>query len=600
LSRFQIKESFYSLLLPAAFFIAVFFYILWRLDPALYYQIQVPPFLWDSTFFQQFLAFPGGLVEYLSNLFSQFYYYPWIGAFVITTILVTTFLLSRALLNYISPDLKNSILTYIPTVLLLIMFSQYEHRLTYTLAWLQSLLFFLIYMKLLTKPILARLVLFFILATVLYFTSAGFMLFFAVLAIIAEVLYKRHILLGLVYFGFIIFLPFLAHTYLFILTTQSAYFYLLAPIYDYRPFFTPYLLYLYFPALFVAARLPRFSRIHSLFTQRISRRASTALLFVLTIAAAIYSFDAAMHKILQVDYYARHLQWNKLLEFVERHPTKNALVVFQTNRALYHTGKLSSDMFAYNQNWGVDGLFLPEDARKFFSIQVSDLYWDMGFLNEAQHWVLEDHTNFSYSPWHVQRLALINILNGEPGLANMCLDALSKTILYRDWAQKYRHFVADPQLFEKNSLLAHVNSLRLDENFIINPKLPEEDMSSIVAQNPENAMAFEYMMANYMLTFRLGPFVSFIEARKDQMARLPRHYQEAVIVYLQNTGWRQSEAFADKISPQTIAQFNDFVKILQNYHGNLSAAREELRHEYGHTYWYYSLYNNPSTQLAPS
>jgi hypothetical protein len=320
----------------------------------------------------------------------------------------------------------------------------------------------------------------------------------------------------------------------------------------------------------------------------------------LTVAVTLVSFDPNMHTILQVDYYAHHGQWQKLLDHVEEHPSDDVLVAFQTNRALYHTGRLPSDMFAYDQTWGVDGLYLPEEARRFFTIQVSDLYWDMGFLNEAEHWALDDHSNFSFSPWHLQRLALISILKGNIGLADMCLTSLSKTILYREWASQHRQFISQPQRVEENEQLSYLKSLQVDEDFIINSAFPEHDMQAILALNIDNNMAFEYMMATHMLTFRLGILMTALQTTEHLHALfLPRHYQEAIIVYLYNTQQQNSELVEKWLNPQTITAFNDFMQTIERHGGDAAAARDELREKYGRTYWYYSLFNNPVTRMAP-
>ncbi|MBN1562036.1 hypothetical protein EH223_13265 [candidate division KSB1 bacterium] len=590
-----LRSSITALLLPPLYFAGCFFYILWRLDPALSYQCQVPPFLWDEAFLRTFMAFPGGLSEYLSNLLSQFYYFPWIGAAIMTVCLIAALLLTRAITHHLSPQLRNSLLLYIPSILMLILFSHYEHRLSYTLAWLQSLVGVLCYLKLQSKPPGMRLAVFILLSILIYYTGAGFMLVFAVPAIIIEALFRRHLLLSSFYLFFMLALPYVARTWFFILTPQSAYLYLLLPIYDYRPSVTPYILYLYFPLLFMLAGAGLLDGSRRFELNR-RKKFAVALLVSLTIAAALVSFDPDMHTILQVDFYARHSQWQKLLDHVEEHPSDDVLVAFHTNRALYHSGRMPSEMFTYDQTWGVDGLFLPPEARAFFSIQVSDLYWDMGFLNEAEHWVLEDHSNFSYSPWHLQRLALISILKGNSGLADMCLTALSKTILYRDWANHYRPLISQPHRLPENRLLSYMQSRQINKDFIINSTFPEQDIQAILAQNRENTMAFEYMMATHMLTFRLGMLIAALESGHTDLF-LPRHYQEAIIVFLHNTDGQKSE-FITRLSPMTLTGFNEFMQMAG--HGDDAAARDELREKYGHTYWYYSLFSNPATRIAQS
>lgn len=511
-----------------------------------------------------------------------------------------TTLLSRTIVNHFAPALKNSLAIYIPSFLMLILFSQYEHRLTYTLAWLLSQTCIVLYLKTRSTSSVIRFFIFVTLTILLYLTGAGFFLIFAVMAILTEVLFRNKRTLAIFYLMFTLALPFLANI-IFVLTLKSAFFYLLIPIYNYRPVLTPYVLYIYFPLFLILSKFGFSDWIARVTASRFYKSIAVAILFLLLVTAALMSFDSTMHRVLKVDYLAHQEKWQDLLTFVEHHPSDDILVAFQTNRALYHVGRLSSHMFAYNQNWGLSGLFLPDDARKFFSIQVSDLYWDIGFLNESEHWALEDHTNFLYSPRHLKRLADISLLKGNFKLADMCLNALEKSIIYRTWAQEQREFVDNPQLVERNSRFAYLKELNVKSDFIITPAFPEVDMERLLLQNPANRAAFEYMMADYLLTFRLGEFVNKLQTTSHVTGPyLPQHYQEALLVYLRSTQWQDRDLWGNRIQAQTANQFNHFMQILQQYSGNANLAEPELHEKYGDTYWYYSLYNNPSARRGQS
>lgn len=595
-SKIHRSPDYLSAFMPLLYFTTIFFYILWRLDPPLFYQCQVPPFLWDDTYLHLFLDYPGGPVEYLSHLFSQFFYYPIAGAMILTACLVLTFLLSRAIIKRISPDYKNSLAAYIPSMLILILSGQYEHRLSFTLAWLSSQIFILAYLMIESKSTFVRFFVFIILLILLYYIGAGFFLLFAISAILLEILYKKNLILGTIYFAVTLGLPWPAQN-MFILTTKNAYFYLLLPTFDYRPFLTPYVLHLYFPLFIFSARTGFLDRISRMTSFRFQRVFAAIILFLLTGVAALVSFDAAMYRVLKVDSFAYQGAWQKLLTFVEKHPSDDILVAFQTNRALSHLGRLSSEMFSFNQNWGVSGLFLPDEARKFFSIQVSDLYWDMAFLNEAEHWAQEDHTNYTFGPRHLQRLAAINILKGNASLAAMALAALTKSILYQDWANEYKKFIEYPGLVDKYSQFVHLRDMQSAHNFIITAGYPARDIEMLLAQTPQNKTAFEYLMANYLLSFRLDEFVAKLaSAPPRNEPYLPRHYQEAILVYLHSTQWKEREFLGKGIHPKTIEDFNDFANIIQHYRGDAATARAALQEKYGHTYWYYSLYNNPEAR----
>ena len=173
------------------FYAACFVYISWRLDPSLYYQCQVPIFICDGLFFSNFLHYPGGMAEYVSNFLSQLYYFPFVGTLIVSACLVSIHALSVLILKHFAPTLKLGILHYIPTFLLLILHSQYEHRLTFTLCLLASVSLFYLYLRLRPSRFIVRTVLFFIQAIVIYPFSAGFVLFFSTFCLLCEIFYYR-------------------------------------------------------------------------------------------------------------------------------------------------------------------------------------------------------------------------------------------------------------------------------------------------------------------------------------------------------------------------------------------------------------------------
>ena len=71
------------------FFILFYLYLWLEVDPRLIYHgggmiTNFPVFFRGWVFFQQFIAYPGGPVEYLSAFLSQLFYYSWAGALIVT------------------------------------------------------------------------------------------------------------------------------------------------------------------------------------------------------------------------------------------------------------------------------------------------------------------------------------------------------------------------------------------------------------------------------------------------------------------------------------------------------------------------------------
>ena len=77
-------------LLRSFIFFTLFYLYLWLyIDLKLMYHgagiiTNFPAFYRGRPFFLQFLSYPGGLIEYISAFLSQFFYYSWAGALVVT------------------------------------------------------------------------------------------------------------------------------------------------------------------------------------------------------------------------------------------------------------------------------------------------------------------------------------------------------------------------------------------------------------------------------------------------------------------------------------------------------------------------------------
>ena len=102
-------------------------------------------------------------------------------------------------------------------------------------------------------------------------------------------------------------------------------------------------------------------------------------------------------------------------------------------------------------------------------------------------------------------------------------------------------------------------------------------------------MAFEYLMAWYMLKRHLGKFVQKIELMRDLgYVELPTHYEEAALIYTLGTGKPLSMGDYQP-NTQIRRQIEDFSRILNAYGGNKQAALNDLS-KYRNTYFFYYIY----------
>jgi hypothetical protein len=594
------KLDFHNLFLIPVFFISFFIYICFKIDPELYYQYHEPIFFFDTRFFNEFLSYPGGFVEYISAFLSQFYYYSWVGALIISVIAWLISLSTKNIIKSVGNTEQVQFIHLIPAILLLVLHSSYDHQLSTSIGLLISLGFFNLYSKIVPHKYLLKIILYLGLSVILYFVAGGQFFLFTPLCIILEISLNRSYSIGLFYVLIAAIIPYIAVTYFFIFDLEDAYLHSLAFEDYYKPLLSPYILYFYFPFIMISSML--YNRLVNNKTKKRIFKSTllksevryTVQILIIFVGGGLLlnsSFNDYKKTSLRVDYYAHRSDWKNVLKIITPEVMNDKQIAFQFNRALYHTGELPEKMFIFPQPAGSEGLILTREIGFYLPILRSDLYFELGYLNESQHWVCEALAVNGYTPRNLQRLALISILKGEDGIANKCLNLLDKTLLFRGWAKQYRHYIKNKSLIIKDIQLRKIKSLMPNSDFIALPSAPENDLRSLLQHNRSNKMAYEYMMAYYLLKRQLGNFIRNLKLFPYfGYSKIPRHYEEAILAYLAVKGSEKFNLLNYRLSKQTINDFTAFRKVLNSYGGDKFAAYYTIMAKYSNTYWAYLIY----------
>ncbi len=609
----QTKQNLFKGMLIFFFFLFFYLYVWLRIDPGLINQYQDTLFLFDSTFFNQFLQYPGGLIDYASAFLSQFFIYPWLGAFIITLLAGGLYFLTYRIIRSLC-DFPNSFLVpFIPVLLILVLHSDYAHPLSVDLGLLFALGFFILFIQTVSLKTALHFVIYVLVAGLLYFLTAGHLFLFTLLCILYELLYTKHALkeriLSLFFYILIpVLIPYLSVQLLFMVALKFAYDYTLPFGALYQPSFAPYLLYAIFPLILVLMSAP-----WKTVSQRLRKALGflntdikflkvgwsvlfqTALLLLITGVLIFVSFDRNTNILLRMDWLAQRGRWADILTIARHTPSEDIRKTYFTNRALYHTGQLTNRMFSFPQKWGTDGLSLPEEFSYKQPMLKSDLFLELGYVNEAQHMAHEGLSQKGERPRILQRLTVTNLLKGEKNAALMYLSKLDKTLFYKNWSKQVKQYVDNDSLLQKNPILGHIRSLMVDSDFIAVPKRLDMDLQNLLS-NKKNKMAYEYLMAYFLLEGRLDSFIENIKRIRDfNYLSLPTHYEEAVLIYMVITGERKIDLPGYRLSYATVNRYKELKEILNSYKGDKDAARKDLQKSHGDTFWFYLMYNNPKT-----
>jgi hypothetical protein len=608
------KEKLPDLFLEAVFFICYYLYIGLRVEPALVYQRQNPVFLTGFGFMKEFLSYPGGLTEYASAFLSQAYYHSLRGALILTGAAWAVAGLTRAWIRSIHPG-KPAIRFFhlVPAVLLLVFHSQYTHPLSVTLALILSLLAFLVQIRFSRTAWLSS-ASFVLLACILYYTAAGALLLFALLCALREAFAPKSLevasgmkrpVLGAFFLAVAAVLPLAFQKFLFMLSTEQAY--LQCSLFQKtssRPVPAAVLLYgfyfLYFAAVRLRpVRLPAFAAKPFQKMKWLPFALRTLAVFALAATASLLSFKKGSHAFLRVEFLARHERWDDLLKYSAKERSDLLPVAFQTNRALFHTGRLLEDMFSYPQNHGTAGLMLPRAYRYSAPLQESDFCWDLGSINESRHWAYEAVSTDGETPWILKRMATVNFVSGDFRAAGRCLNLLDKTLFFEGWVEKFRGYLADTSLAAGDESVRHGRSMLTPDDFIVVNDHPPFELDTLLAIHPGNRMAFEYRVAHELLSRKLGGLHTRLAVlNRFGYQAIPRHMAEALLGLWAVSGRRGRPAVFQHIRPETLQRFRDFNQALGTYREDKAAAEAILRERFGDTYWYYMLYGGAGRSAA--
>ena len=618
----------WTLVSSALFFVLFYLYIWLVIDPRVLYEGDAgfPPFSMGRASLEAAVTHYGRLVEYVSGFLAQSYYLSWLGALVITTvtglICVSLDVLVRAM-----GGSRVRFIALIPAVAILAAHNHYFVQVTLLVGLLLALGCAALYVRAPLERDLPRIAVFLVLSLIVYFAAGGVYLLFALVTGAYELLARQRRLPALIAFLSMEAIPYFLGGRLFALDLIDAFAYLLPYHPDTSRWGREAVVWAYVlpPVLLVAVGIWRIiggrrraredapevrlgETAEGAGKSRLLKRLADAqphpavgwvLCLVLTATAVFLTYDDQNMARARIDYYARCRMWSKILSTAQnvRPDRYDPLVAQHVNEALYHTGRLPHEMFRYPQQ--PDWLQLDMELRPSLAaqsrrrmlvnglyFQVGDLDLQLGLVNEAER---EAHEALAVHGEHGQilyRLALINIIKEQSEAARVFLRALTRHWAYRRQAESLlERLEVDPSL-SSDPTVKHVRAAMLLEDEAGFDVSGEWDYRALLNRNKHNRMAFEYLMAYYLLTGQLEELAENLPRLRDfGYPDMPRHYQEAILIYEDVTG-KRADHCGYEISDQVRQQFTQLPKDMELGATDEAAADSVVR-RYGNTYLFY-------------
>ena len=584
----SIQFNFKSILSTAPyllFFLFSFGYFAFLADHIFFYQEKSSLFLVSGDYLLQHLSQPGGLLKYLGELQTAFYYYPLLGAFIVSVEII----LSIALIGCIGEKVsgkRQSFLSFTMGSLLFFLQTNYQYAALNQI----GILCILIAVNFGMGGSRQKHEWLFVGYSWLMYWLFGFFAFFAFLLFTVNLFVnrsqnkiKKMVVLGV---GVLLFF-FLGKEFLFYQTTKTLLVF---------PFTTLQIgsqTHLFFAVLTALILLPlifkvKIKGISLLSTKKIRwDEITTYFVFVGLACYAISSFEPKDREYFKVEkmFYAQ--EFEKIEAYNRQHPSTNVLTNFFNNIALSETGKLSDELFHFPQSADGSTLFLKWELVGEVLKRGGYFYYYLGLVNEAQRWAYEYMVMRGNTPEALKMIVKTELINGNFHSAKKYNDILGQSLFYRKDARTFEKMLFDEKAADSHPELGRIKRLKPKQDFFVNSEHPYANLDPILYTDSSNRTAMEYKLAALLLQKDMSEIVAQLPLmEKIGYSKIPKNVEEAVVADVLLKG-KMPQLGSLSIDKQTMENFDRFYTIFQQNQSSLQMAQKALAPNFGNTYWYY-------------
>ncbi len=587
----------------AAFFcLAVsFLYILFVIQPFLYAHHVQAPFLVTWWFFNSFLRFPGEPAEYAANFIMQFFYSPVSGTLAFALLSGLQYLLSFLLLKNISRSSLMPAFALIPFVFSIALANNYNLPFSIEVSVLLILAVLLIMVRF-SKGILSMLLIYIPGALIIYYIAGSgyFLLFSFTAALLSFKLKTRERLIFLLFlaaFAFVV--PYTAAKFIFAIPPKQQFFYFFTPnvfFIKYKPSVVFWAYLLSIPVLVIVGLILKWFEIKCSDKNKTPKKPviPAVIILVLTVGLAVlghyFSFQPDEKKKAAADYYCYTNNPEKTAINAKSLKEYNFKANVNYNLVMSKTGQLTEKAFEFLQITGSDAIHPDVEFQAEMSFVAADFYYNLGFITEARHWAYETLGFFPYNRRTMQLLVKIHLVTGEYVAARQYLDLLKSGFGSKKFIHEFEPVTIDTTLFGNYPELVEKRSFIPAEDEL-NPSI-EARFKQLLASNPQNKKAFEFLMLYYLLESDAEKFVELYKNAHQYFDKTPVVYEEALLTF--GKLYELPEISQFQISAATKTRFDEFNKIREQHRNSTRMARNILYKEFGGSYFYFREFVYPN------
>ncbi|MDD4514277.1 DUF6057 family protein [Massilibacteroides sp.] len=489
-------------------------------------------FFYDAHYIRNILAYPGGLAQLIANFLIQFFVYPIVGVLITALLLTLISFFTTRILYKLTHSNTLLFLSFFPVVSLLFLHFNVNYLYTGTIALLLMLL--CICLQSYFRKFRSRFI-YSLLSTFFLFIAAGpVALLYSCLLFIIELFQNPKKAFWFVLLPLFVFLfgktamwfglfGNLKHAIL-----PDGYFTLRL-----HPGFIIYLPWVLFLIVFSIACIYKIRPFKKTWTKGLFVALQFVAVSYFIFAGTTKYMDTNNEFFKELNHYARHNAWDKIVNKCDKTPMTNLLYQNYLNVALAEKGVLADNLFSY-PCVDIRSIYVTGNKTPYISALLSDVYFSMGHIALSQRYAFEANESVgNYSPRMIQRLVQTNLAYGYYGTAQKYLRLLNKTLFYKDWTIQHQHFLWDDKAIEQDSVLGAKRRCLFPDNRFSGYKGLDDDLKQIIIQNPSHKTTIQYLGSLYLLSKDMEGFRLTLENFYNTPALpsvLPVSFQEGVLV----------------------------------------------------------------------
>lgn len=279
--------------------------------------------------------------------------------------------------------------------------------------------------------------------------------------------------------------------------------------------------------------------------------------------------------------YAECDNWKSVLVLAEENKTPTTTMVFLKNIALMNEGGLFDRSFKL----GNDAVDINDPDSLYVGLQdiaAPLVYYNYGMMNDAIRLNFENATPAGFSPFYLKMLTRCALAVGDGKLVERYTTLLHHQPFYSDWQPSP---VTSKIKELQNCYHDKIIGMERSDSYLVNIVSLWSDSISKVAS--EQALFYSMMRCDSRRFW--ASLRNYVKSHMDEL--FPLHAQEAYIMYMDKAP--EKKRIMLPVEQSVYERYKNFWDTLQKLGKpgmNLWDVGEQMRNEFGDTYWWYNIF----------